>query len=208
VGKVIGKHKMARHLAVTITDGTLAVQRRQDSIEAEGALDGIYVIRTPVPAAELDAVGIVTACKNLKYVERDFRHIKSDDLDLRPVFHWLTRRVKAHVLICMLAAYLTWHLRRAWAPLTCTDEDAPAPANPVTPARRSAAADAKAARKHDQDGRPYRSFRGLLEHLATLTRNQVRFGGTGTEIPVLAEPTSAQRQAFDLIGAAIPLALT
>jgi len=208
VGKVIGKHKMAKHLQVTITDTTLAVTRRQDSIKAEAALDGIYVIRTPVPQAGLDAAGVVTAYKNLKYVERDFRHIKSDDLDLRPVFHRLTRRVKAHVLICMLAAYLVWHLRRAWAPLTYTDEEPPQQDNPVAPARRSAAAAAKAARKHDQDGRTYHSFRGLLAHLATLTRNQVRFGATGTEIPVLAEPTSTQRQAFDLIGAAIPLALT
>jgi len=208
VGKVIGKHKMAKHLQVTITDTTLAVQRRQDSIDAEAVLDGIYVIRTPVPDGELDAAGVVTAYKNLKYVERDFRHIKADDLDLRPVFHRLTRRVQAHVLICMLAAYLVWHLRRAWAPLTYTDEDPPAQPNPVAPARRSQAAQAKAARHHDEDGRPYRSFRGLLEHLATLTRNQVRFGGTGTEIPVLAEPTSEQRQAFDLIGAAIPLTLT
>jgi hypothetical protein len=140
-------------------------------------------------------------------LERDFRSIKADDLDLRPVFHRLTRRVQAHVLICMLAAYLVWHLRRAWAPLTYTDEDPPLQANPVAPARRSEAAAAKAARQHDQDGRPYRSFRGLLEHLATLTRNQVRFDGAGTEIPVLAEPTSAQRQAFGLIGAAIPLTL-
>jgi hypothetical protein len=122
VGQVIGKHKMAKHLAVTITDDTLAIERRQDSIAAEAALDGIYVIRTPVPPGELDAAGIVTAYKNLKYAERDFRHIKADDLDLRPVFHRLTRRVQAHVLICMLAAYLVWHLRRAWAPLTYTDE--------------------------------------------------------------------------------------
>jgi hypothetical protein len=208
VGKVIGKHKMAKHFNLTITDTTLAAERRQDSIDAEAALDGIYVIRTPVPDSELDAAGVVTAYKNLKYVERDFRHIKADDLDLRPVFHRLTRRVKAHVLICMLAAYLVWHLRKAWAPLTYTDEDPPAPANPVAPARRSQAAAAKAARQRDENGRPYRSFRGLLEHLATLTRNQVRFGGTSTEVPVLAEPTSAQRQAFDLIGAPIPLALT
>jgi hypothetical protein len=208
VGKVIGKHKMAKHLAVTITDDSLAIERRQDQIEAEAALDGIYVIRTPVPPAELDAAGVVTAYKNLKYVERDFRHIKSDDLDLRPVFHRLTRRVKAHVLICMLAAYLVWHLRRAWAPLTYTDEDPPVPVNPVAPARRSAAAQAKAARQHDQDGRPYRSFRGLLAHLATLTRNQVQFAGTPATVPVLAEPTSEQRQAFDLIGVPIPLALT
>ena len=102
-------------------------QRRQDRIDAEAALDGFYVLRTPVPAAELDAAAVVTAYKNLKYVERDFRHIKSDDLDLRPVFHRLEERVRAHVLICMLACYLTWHLRRAWAPLTFTDQE-PAPA--------------------------------------------------------------------------------
>src|SRR6202011_3244260 len=108
-------------------------------------------------------------------LERDFRHIKSDDLDLRPVFHRLERRVKGHVLICMLAAYLTWHLRQAWAPLTYTDEETPAHPNPVAPARRSAAAQAKASRQHDENGRPYRSFRGLLDHLGTLTRNQVRF---------------------------------
>jgi Transposase DDE domain len=208
VGKVIGKHKMAKHLAVTITDDSLAIERRQDQIQAEAALDGIYVIRTPVPQAELDAGDVVTAYKNLKYVERDFRHIKADDLDLRPVFHRLTRRVKAHVLICMLAAYLVWHLRRAWAPLTYTDEDPPARPDPVAPARRSEAAQAKASAQHDQDGRPYRSFRGLLAHLATLTRNQVRFAGTPATVPVLAEPTSEQRQAFDLIDVPIPLALT
>jgi hypothetical protein len=208
VGKVIGTRKMAKHLAVTITGDSLAIERRQDQIEAEAVLDGIYVIRTPVPQAELGAGDVVTAYKNLKYVERDFRHIKADDLDLRPVFHRLTRRVKAHVLICMLAAYLIWHLRRAWAPLTYTDEDPPARPDPVAPARRSQAAQAKASAQHDQDGRPYRSFRGLLAHLATLTRNQVRFAGTPATVPVLAEPTSEQRQAFDLIGVPIPLALT
>ena len=98
------------------------------------------MLRTPLPVDELDASGVVTAYKNLKYVERDFRHIKSDDLDLRPVFHRLEERVKAHVLICMLACYLTWHLRRAWAPLTFTDQDPPRQDNPVAPARRSAAA--------------------------------------------------------------------
>ena len=140
-------------------------------------------------------------------LERDFRHIKSDDLDLRPVFHRLERRVKGHVLICMLAAYLTWHLRQAWAPLTYTDAEPPAPASPVAPARRSASAQAKASRQHDQDGRPYRSFQGLLAHLGTLTRNELRFAGTPATVPVLAEPTSEQRQAFELIGAAIPLTL-
>ena len=174
---------------------------------SEAALDGFYVLRTPVPASELDAPAVVAAYKNLKYVERDFRHIKADDLDLRPVFHRLEERVRAHVLICMLACYLTWHLRKAWAPLTFTDQAPPRQDNPVTPARRSARAQAKASCQHDAGGRPYRSFRGLLEHLATLTRNQVRFAGTKATVPMLAEPTSAQREAFDLIGAPIPLTL-
>src|SRR6266496_1634887 len=142
LGKVIGKYKMAKHFEVTITDTSLTVTRRQDSIG--------------------------TAYKNLKYVERDFRHIKADDLDLRPVFHRLEKRVKGHVLICMLAAYLVWHLRQAWAPLTYTDEEPPVPASPAAPARRSASAQAKASRQRDEDGRPYLSFRGLLAHLGTL----------------------------------------
>ena len=207
VGKVISRYKTGKHFTVTITDTSLAVQRRQDQIGAEAALDGFYVLRTPVPAHEMDAPAVVTAYKNLKYVERDFRHIKSDDLDLRPVFHRLEERVRAHVLICMLACYLTWHLRRAWAPLTFTDEQPPAPASPVAPARRSATAQAKASGQCDPAGQPYRSFRGLLEHLATLTRNQVRFAGTRATVPMLAEPTSAQREAFRLIGAPIPLIL-
>jgi hypothetical protein len=208
VGKVISKYKTGKHFEVTITDTSLAVTRRQAQIDAEAALDGFYVLRTPVPASQLDAPGVVTAYKNLKYVERDFRHLKADDLDLRPVYHYLEERVKAHVLICMLACYLTWHLRKAWAPLTFTDENPPAGGDPVAPARRSARAQAKASAQHDQAGRPYRSFRGLLTHLATLTRNQVRFAGTPATMPLLAEPTSEQREAFQLIGAPIPLTLT
>jgi hypothetical protein len=207
VGKVIGTYKTAKHFDVAITGTTLTVERRQEQIDAEAALDGFYVLRTPVPASELDAAGVVSAYKNLRYVERDFRHIKADDLDLRPVFHYLEGRVRAHVLICMLACYLTWHLRRAWAPLTFTDEQPPVPASPVAPARRSAAAQARASYQHDPAGQPYRSFRGLLEHLATLTRNQVRFTGTRTGVPMLAEPTSTQREAFRLLGIPIPLTL-
>jgi hypothetical protein len=207
-GKAISKYKTAKHFDLTITDDSLTVTRRQAQIQEEAALDGFYVLRTPVPARELGAPGVVTAYKNLKYVERDFRTIKSGDLDLRPVFHRLEERVKAHVLICMLACYLTWHLRRAWASLTFTDENPPALANPVAPARRSAAAQAKASAQHDPAGRPYRSFRGLLEHLATLTRNQVRFAGTSVTVPMLTEPTSEQREAFRLLDATIPLTLT
>jgi len=208
VGKVISTYKTGKHFEVTITDTSLAIERRQDRIDAEAALDGFYVLRTPVPAGELDAAAVVTAYKNLKYVERDFRHIKSDDLDLRPVYHRLEERVRAHVLICMLACYLTWHLRRAWAPLTYTDQNPPEQDNPVAPARRAAAAQAKASYQHDAAGQPYRSFRGLIDHLATLTRNQVRYTGTDITIAMLTEPTSTQRQAFQLIGVPIPLTLT
>ena len=203
---MIAKYKTAKHFDLTITDDSLAVARKQDQIDAEAALDGFYVLRTPIPASDLDGPAVVAAYKNLKYVERDFRSIKSDDLDLRPVFHRLEERVKAHVLICMVACYLTWHLRKAWAPLTFTDENPPAPANPVAPARRSSHAQAKASYQYDPAG-PYHSFRGLLEHLATVTRNQVRFADTQASIPMLAEPTSAQREAFDLIGVPIPLSL-
>jgi hypothetical protein len=204
-GKVISKYKTAKHFTLTITDTSLTVTRNQARIDEETALDGFYVLRTPVPADKLDAPAVVAAYKNLARVERDFRSIKSDDLDLRPIFHRLEERVRAHVLLCMLACYLTWHLRQAWAPLTFTDQDPPAPGNPVAPARRSAAAQAKASHQHDAAGRPYHSFRGLLEHLATLTRNQVRFAGTNAITDMLTEPTSAQREAFDLIGAPIPL---
>ena len=197
---------MAKHFTVTITGTGLACERKQQQIADEARLDGIYVIRTPLPAAELDAAGTVTAYKNLKHVERDFRTIKADDLDLRPVFHRLEKRVRGHVLVCMLAAYLTWHLRQAWAPLTYTDEEPPTQDNPVKPAQRSAAAEAKARRQHDENGRPYLSYQGLLAHLGTLTRNELHFAGTRRG-PVLTEPTSRQKQAFDLIGATIPLTL-
>jgi hypothetical protein len=207
-GKVISKYKTGKHFTLTITDTSLTVARKQDQIDAEAALDGFYVLRTPVPAAELDTPAVVAAYKNLARVERDFRSIKSGDLDLRPVFHRLEERVKAHVLICMLACYLSWHLRQAWAPLTFTDEHPPARDNPVAPARRSPAAQAKASYQHDAAGRPYHSFRGLLGHLATLARNQVRIAGATAEVPMLTEPTSTQRQAFDLIGVPIPLTST
>ena len=191
---MITTYKTGRHFAVTITGTSLAVARKQDQIDAEAALDGFYVLRTPIPADELDAPGVVTAYKNLKYVERDFRHIKSDDLDLRLVFHRLEERVRADVLICMLACYLTWHLRRAWAPLTFTEEQPPTrqPGHPGAPLCDGAGQGLWPVRPGRQ---PYRSFRGLIEHLATLTRNQVRFAGTRATVPMLAEPTSAQREA-------------
>ena len=207
VGKVIAKHKMGKHFEITITDTTLAITRRLDQINTEAARDGIYVLRATVPPGELDAAGIVTSYKNLAHVERNFRSIKADDLDLRPIRHRLQDRVKAHVLICLLACYLIWHLRKAWAPMTYTDEDPPARTNPVAPATRSPAADTKASTGHDTNGNPLRTFGGLLAHLGTLTRNQIHFT-TNTEIPMLADPTDDQRRAFALIGAPIPLTIT
>jgi len=209
VGKLINKYKMAKHFTLTITDSSLAITRNQAKIDDEAALDGIYVIRTSAPADQLDPAAAVTAYKNLARVERDFRSLKTDDLDLRPIHHRLEDRVKAHVLICMLAGYLTWHLRRAWAPLTYTDEHPTTTReNPVAPARRSPAAEKKASRHRDRNDQPVRSFRGLLDHLATLTRNDLRYGTDGPVVPTLAEPSPTQRRAFDLIDAPIPLTLT
>jgi hypothetical protein len=205
-GRVINKYKVAKHFTLDISDGRLDWCRDQAAIDAEAALDGIYVIRTPLPADRLDAPGAVTAYKNLSRVEREFRSIKADDLDLRPIHHWLEDRVRAHVLICMLAAYLTWHLRKALAPLTYTDEQPPAQASPVTPARRSTHADAKAAGHSSADGQILHSFRGLIGHLATLTRTTVTIGGATFD--KISEPTPVQHRAFDLIKAPIPLTLT
>jgi hypothetical protein len=205
-GKTLNKRKVAKHFTLDIAHGRITWQRDQASIDAEAATDGIYVIRTPVSAETLGAPAAVAAYKGLSRLERDFRSIKADDLDLRPIFHRLDDRVRAHVLICMLACYLTWHLRQAWAPLTYADEHPPQRAGPVAPARRSAAASAKAARKTGPGQQPIRSFRDLLDHLATLTRNDLRYGQA--TIPALTEPTPTQRRAFDLIGAPIPLTLS
>jgi hypothetical protein len=205
-GKIINKRKVAKHFLLDIGNGQISWHRDQDSIDAEAATDGIYVIRTPVPAETLDAPGAVAAYKDLANLERDFRHIKAEDLDLRPIYHRLEDRVRGHVLICLLACYLTWHLRHAWAPLTYTDEHPPARTNPVTPARRSPSADAKAAVKTGPGKQPIRSFRDLIDHLATLTRDTITVGGQ--TIDKLAAATPTQRRAFDLIGAPIPLTLT
>ena len=209
VGRLINKYKMAKHLTVTITDTHLTIEPNTDQINTEAALDGIYVLRTSVPADDLDAAGVVDAYKNLARLERDFRTLKVDDLDLRPVYHRLEDRVRAHVFICMLAAYLTWHLRRTLAPLTYTDEHPPRPDNPVAPATRSAAATRKASRRRDADGEPVRSFQTLLDHLATLTRNDIRYGDhdNQTTVPTLALPTPTQRRAFELLNQPIPLTL-
>src|SRR5664279_4008849 len=208
VGKVVGRYKMAKHYTLTITDDTFSYQRNTQAITAEAALDGLYVIRTTIGPEQMDAAKVVATYKSLARVERDFRSIKSIDLDLRPIHHWTETRVRAHVFICMLAAYLVWHLRQAWAPLTFTDENRPEAADPVASAQRSHAADAKAATKTTTDELPARSFTALLDHLATLTRNHLRVTGHDqSDFDLLAVPTPTQRRAFELLGSPIPLTL-
>ena len=145
--------------------------------------------------------------KSLSLVERDFRGLKTIDLDLRPIRHYTQTRVRGHVFLCVLANYLVWHLRRAWAALTFTDEHPPTDADPVAPARRSATAEAKASTKPDANGQPVHTFRGLLDHLATLTRNTNFPTTTPTRIDQLATPTPDQRAAFQLLDQPIPLTL-
>jgi hypothetical protein len=208
VGKVIGRYKMAKHYILDIANDQFAFTRDQDQIIAEAALDGLYVIRTTVGPEQMDAAKVVATYKSLSRVERDFRSLKAIDVDLRPIHHYTETRVRAHVFICMLAAYLAWHLRQAWAPLTFTDEQRPDPLDPVAPARRSQGADRKAATKTTTEDLPARSFTSLLDHLATLTRNHLRVAGNDTSgFDLLAIPTHTQRQAFKLIGAPIPLTL-
>jgi len=208
VGKVIDKRKMAKHYTLDIAPGRFTFTHDQAAIAAEAALDGIYVLRTSVAAAALPTADVVRAYKNLAHLERDFRSLKTIDLDLRPIHHYTDNRVRAHVLLCTLATYLTWHLRRDLAPLTFTDETTPSRTDPVAPTRRSAAAEHKASRQTHPDGSPIHTFRGLLDHLATLTRNTLRFPAlpdTPT-IDQLAAPT--QRRAFQLLDHPIPLTLT
>jgi hypothetical protein len=205
VGKVIGKHKVGKHFLREITGTAFTFRRDQEKITAEAALDGIYVIRTSVKEDILGPAGVITAYKNLKYVERDFRITKADDLDLRPIYHYLGNRVRGHILICMLAAYLTWHLRGALAELTFTDQDIPVNDDPVSPARRSAQATAKDGRKCNTGRLPVRKYGDLLGHLSTLDRQTINF--SGQRIEKLTSPTPVQRRVFELLGAPVPLTI-
>ena len=207
VGKVINRHKMAKHFELVIADDSFSFSRKNDQIAAEAALDGIYVVRASAPhTTGLSAAELVGAYKDLKFNEAGFASLKAIDLDLRPIYHYSEDRVRAHVFICMLALYLVWHLRKAWAPLCFTDEAPPPRTDPVAPARRSAAALAKVRRKRGDDGEPLHSFATLIDALAALTRNTIVFTG-GARVTKLSAPTALQRRAFELIGAPIPTEL-
>jgi hypothetical protein len=208
VGKVVNKFKMAKHYTLDIDQGRFAYTRDQEAIDTEAALDGVYVIRTSLAADRLDAPGAVTAYKRLCNVEADFRGLKTVDIEIRPIRHRLEDRVRAHALLCMLASYLAWHLRRAWAPLIFQDETPPDRDDPVAPARRSDAALHKVSRQTTPDGEVVHSLDTLIHHLATLTRDRVRFTGSHVEIDKLAQPTPTQRRAFELLDATIPLRIS
>lgn len=204
-GKVINKYKVGKHFILDSTDTTFTYRHDPDTIRTEADLDGIYIIRTSLTTETLDAPGVITAYKNLAYVERDFRTLKVDDLDLRPIYHYLTERVRSHVFLCMLAAYITWHLRKVLAPLTYTDEHIPKRDDPVSAAQRSPGAKKKDTHGETPDGLPVRSFQELLRHLATLNREVINF--SGRRIEKITNPTPTQRRVFELLEAPIPLRL-
>ena len=202
VGKLLGRYKMGKHFQLTIKEDRFQWARKMASIEKEAALDGVYVIRTNVPAAELSADQTVARYKSLASVERVFRSMKSVDLKVRPIYHYQAGRVKAHIFLCMLAYYVEWHMRRLLAPMLFDDEARDQAQterqNVVAPAQRSVGARQKAATKQTQDGLPVHSFRTLLADLATLTRNQVRMGDQ--TLHMIAQPTAVQQRAFELLG--------
>jgi hypothetical protein len=206
VGAVIGKRKVAKHFELTITDEAFSFTRKTEAIADEARFDGFYVLRTSLPAQQADTTATVRAYKSLAQVERAFRCIKTVDLALRPVFHWTAPRVRAHVLLCMLAYYLEWHMRKLLAPMLFDDHDRAsaeaARASPVAKAKVSKAAYQKASTQRIELGdgqvQPVHSFRTLLDDLATLTRNTVCFGGQKT-LAVQATPTPLQRRAFSLL---------
>jgi len=201
VGKVLGHYKMGKHFHLTIEEERFAWQRKPANIEREAALDGIYVIRTSVPANALTSDQVVARYKSLSTVERAFRSMKSVDLKVRPIHHHQAGRVKAHVLLCMLAYHVEWHMRRALAPMLFDDEDRDRAqaqrTSIVAPAQRSESAQKKAVSKQTADGLPVHSFQTLLADLATLTRNRVRMGAQSFDM--FATPTPVQRQAFQLL---------
>lgn len=213
VGAVLNKYGMGKHFRLGITHEGFSYQRDRDSIGVEAAVDGVYVIRTSVPAKELAAEETVRVYKGLARVERAFRSLKSVDLKVRPFYHHLDGRVKAHIFLCMLAYYVEWHMRQALAPILFDDEDREAAqarrGSVVAPAQRSLEAERKAQTKRTVHGEPVHSFQTLLLDLATVCKNTIVFkvphhpSGEGQEVPVfqrITTPTTLQQRAFDLLG--------
>lgn len=208
VGKVINRFKVEKHFAIEITETSFSFKRHQQSIAAEAALDGIYVIRTNVPVSELSAEDAVRSYKRLSTVERAFRSCKTVDLHVRPIYHQLSERVRAHVFLCMLAYYVEWHMRQKLAPMLFEDDDPAAGellrSSIVAPAERSPSAQRKARSLRTTDGLPVHSFATLLKDLATLTKNRVQ-PKTLSALPFdsLTRPTALQQKALSLLAVAL-----
>jgi len=209
VGKVIGRRKVAKHFRLETTETSFSYERDREGIAAEAALDGVYIIRTSVSEAEFTADATVRAYKGLSLVERVFRSLKTVDLKVRPIYHRLPERVRAHVFLCMLAYYVEWHMRQALAPILFDDDEKEYAeslrTSIVAPARRSPKATSKAQTKRTADNEPVHSFQSLLKHLATLATHRVRLGSAisnssiGPEFDTLTTPTPLQRRAFELL---------
>jgi transposase len=204
VGKVVNQYKVAKHFELTITDNSLTYVRLADNIAAEAALDGLYIIRTCVKAARMNAATCVRTYKSLAQVERAFRSIKTMDLKVRPIHHRLEDRVRAHIFLCMLAYYVEWHMRDAWRELMFTDEDQAAKLvrDPVAPATRSDAAMKKVLTRTLEDGSPVHSFQTLMAQLQAIVRNTCRTPGAALDAPtfeIITTPNHTQKRALDLI---------
>jgi transposase len=210
LGALVNQYKMAKHFELTITDTDLTFARKPEEIAAETALDGIYVVRTDLEPKHLDAAATVAAYKGLANVERAFRSLKTVDLEVRPVHHRLAHRLRAHVLLCMLAYHLEWHMRQALRPILFDDHDKPdadaARSSIVAKAARSHAAERKAATKRTDDGLTVHSFRSLLADLATLTRNiMAMVPDIDSTFVLYADPTPLQQHALQLLDVAVKL---
>jgi transposase len=204
VGKVVNQYKVGKHFELDIGERSFTFARKRDSIAAEAALDGIYIIRTSVSRAQMDAPDCVRNYKALANVERAFRSLKTVDLKVRPIHHRTADRVRAHIFLCMLAYYVEWHMREAWRELMFADpeQQAKAARDPVAPARRSPAALAKARLHTLDDGTPAHSFTTLIDELAGIVSNTCRTPNAGPDAPtfsILTTPNPKQRRALQLI---------
>lgn len=201
VGTVVNKHKMHKHFVLKIREASFTYSLRENTVAQETALDGIYVIRTNLPTAQMDSAETVRRYKSLAEVERAFRSLKTLDLKIRPIHHRTADRVRGHILLCMLAYYVEWHLREVWRPLLFADEDQAAKLtrDPVAPAKRSESAELKAQTHLLKDGTPVHSFATLLQELSTIVRNRCIAKGSNAPFDLLSTPNPTQRRALDLV---------
>jgi len=210
VGKILNRYKMGKHFQLHIEDDSFSYQRKTANIEREQSLDGIYIIRTSVPKEALSSEQVVASYKSLSSVERAFRSLKSIDLHVRPIHHRLADRVRAHILLCMLAYYVEWHMRQRLAPILFDEDDKPqaqaARKSIVAPAQRSPSAELKALTKRTSEGSKVHSFQTLLGDLATIVKNKIQPTDKNiAAFDLLTQPTAIQQRTFDLLG--VPLRL-